>query len=281
MEKECKYCDTLFTVKRRDSLYCSRSCKQMAYIERTMNSVNLGPERSIDGLKDEVEMSRRESQNVNKNTESSIDRSEKESETSNDVNQNVNIGHETSSENVNIDGIKSSIDASKNKVIDGYPSKEINNDVSESNYIEVKSRFIENLGDLAYERQQDEIIVTLIQQNCKASKWVSLRFKCLVERLLTVSDMKCVHIDVLKEICNAFTGVIQSKYFKYLPSIYPYTQTILKLRETLKEVCLSRAENEFIRFRFRPENRIKIIVIRWELSVCVPKRSFNELNFKE
>ena len=34
MEKECKHCKQTFTVQRIDSVYCSRSCRQMAYIAR-------------------------------------------------------------------------------------------------------------------------------------------------------------------------------------------------------------------------------------------------------
>ena len=34
MEKECQHCKKIFTVKRIDSVYCSRSCRQMAYMVR-------------------------------------------------------------------------------------------------------------------------------------------------------------------------------------------------------------------------------------------------------
>lgn len=34
MEKECQHCKKTFTVKRIDSMYCSRSCRQMAYMVR-------------------------------------------------------------------------------------------------------------------------------------------------------------------------------------------------------------------------------------------------------
>lgn len=34
MEKICPHCNEIFVVKRIDSIYCSRSCRQMAYINR-------------------------------------------------------------------------------------------------------------------------------------------------------------------------------------------------------------------------------------------------------
>lgn len=36
MEKECPYCKKTFAVQRIDSVYCSRSCRQMAYMERKL-----------------------------------------------------------------------------------------------------------------------------------------------------------------------------------------------------------------------------------------------------
>ncbi len=36
MEKDCPHCHKTFEVQRIDSLYCSRSCRQMAYMERKM-----------------------------------------------------------------------------------------------------------------------------------------------------------------------------------------------------------------------------------------------------
>lgn len=36
MEKDCVYCKKTFEVQRADSVYCSRSCRQMAYMERKM-----------------------------------------------------------------------------------------------------------------------------------------------------------------------------------------------------------------------------------------------------
>lgn len=34
MEKKCQYCQQQFELKRSDSVFCSHSCRQMAYMER-------------------------------------------------------------------------------------------------------------------------------------------------------------------------------------------------------------------------------------------------------
>ena len=66
---------------------------------------------------------------------------------------------------------------------------------------------------------------------------VSTRFKCFVECLLTFSEMKTIELDDLKEICNAFTLLIISSYFKSMPEAYLYIDEILELRESLKMIC--------------------------------------------
>ncbi len=46
MEKECQHCKKTFTVQRIDSVYCSRSCRQMAYVARKaaqLKTVALNP----------------------------------------------------------------------------------------------------------------------------------------------------------------------------------------------------------------------------------------------
>jgi len=57
MEKICPHCTKSFTVKRIDSVYCSRSCRQMAYIGRKTKAdsivVNINPVKAKDLPEDE------------------------------------------------------------------------------------------------------------------------------------------------------------------------------------------------------------------------------------
>ena len=93
--------------------------------------------------------------------------------------------------------------------------------------------------------------------------------------------MKTIDLNDLKEVCNAFTLLIQSNNFKSLPGRYPYTQEIVELRQGLKQICHNADENEALRFRLMPQNKKKLISTRWELANYVNKINFDDLNFKE
>jgi len=93
--------------------------------------------------------------------------------------------------------------------------------------------------------------------------------------------MQFIELDDLKEVCNAFTSVIQSKSFSYLIAEYPYTKEIVWLRDTIKNICLNADENEPIELRFKKETKLRLIVARWEMANYVPKISFSQLNFTE
>jgi hypothetical protein len=67
-----------------------------------------------------------------------------------------------------------------------------------------------------------------------------------------------------------------------LPEDYPYINEILELKEALKILCQNSGEDEWIRFRFQPENKKKLIATRYEMTICgIPKQSFKELNYNE
>jgi hypothetical protein len=242
MSRICPYCKDPFIPKRIDAVYCCQSCRQMAYMERKTNlSVNIN---SLDGFK----------------------MSENQSETSAKL---IYPSTDISEENK-----KPSIDALQQNIIEQPKTEE--------KYQRYESSFINELVELTNERNNVVKLYTLfIEDNSGAFQWVSSRFKCLAECLLTFSEMKTIEIDDLKDICNAFTMLIQSNYFKNLPQAYPYTHDILNLRESLKNICKNADENEPLKFRLQTQNKNKLIATRWELSHYVHKKTFSQLNFKD
>lgn len=113
------------------------------------------------------------------------------------------------------------------------------------------------------------------------SQWVNLRYRCLIESLLTLSEMQSIHLDDLKEICNAFTDMIQSGDFENLPKYYPYTKDINTLWQNIKKLCLEADEDQPLNFKIKRSTRLNMMVTRWELAHFVKKESFNQLNFEE
>lgn len=168
-----------------------------------------------------------------------------------------------------------------------YPSIEalnVNNtkqEARETQYIQYKSAFIDALIELTDERDYISKLDPLFWNDTTGTYlWVSTRFKCLAECLLTFSEMKTIEVDDLKEVCNAFTLLIRSNYFKSLPENYPYTNEILELRQSLKKICQNAEEDESLKFRLVPQTKKELIATRWELHYYVPKVNFSEIGFE-
>ncbi|HXB41692.1 MAG TPA: hypothetical protein VNZ49_14220 [Bacteroidia bacterium] len=284
--------------KRIDSLYCSHSCRQLAYVLRKASTGN-----TIDGLKTltykpdpiVIQQTKQESsiepgaeekypstesvktaENVNELTDKKPDPSIKESVP---VNYPSIVNNETVKKEsvlpVNTDKKESTPEIKQVNTVT-KPKEE------PEQYKQYNSAFLLELFNLTEARDYHFTLYRLLHNNKESSAyWISLRFRCLVECLLTFSEMQFIDLNDLKEVCNAFTNLIQSRSFKYLPSNYPYTKDIVQLRDTIKNLCLNADEDEEFTFRFKKETRLKIIATRWELASQVPKTTFSQLKFTE
>ncbi len=314
MTRICPYCKDSFIPKRIDAIYCCPSHKQMAYKERKMNlSVNL---RSLDRLELRENDADPSINSLSKNEKAStklIYPSIDGSQINHNPSINVDVKNYPSTKMIYPSTIglqqhkkplinvedptdypsteesqedqKPSInvvDVTNNESIDALEVNKNEQKDPETEYIYYKSSFVDALIELTNDRDNLSKLATLFWDDASGTyMWVSTRFKCLVECLLTFSEMKTIELDELKDICNAFTLLIRSNYFKSLPQAYPYTNEILELRESLKKICESAYENEFFKFRLLPQTKKNLIATRWELHYYAPKINFSELNFKE
>lgn len=268
MERICEYCKSPFVPKRTDALYCSHSCRQLAYVLRKAT------DNSIDGLK-----------NLTFKPEPSTETEENNLITQKltDINEQTSIINTekaiypsiTDQINVNKENNETKIAVNTNQRND----EKVN--VTEETYTEYESSFNRALIELTESRDHSSKLGMLFYEGANTVKWISLRYKCLLECLLLFSEMKEVHPDGLKEVCDALTHIIQSRYFKYLPNTYPYSNEIIELRDNIKELCLNSDEDELFKFRFKRETKLKMIATRYELAQFVPKRKYSELKFTD
>ena len=187
MEKICEHCGDLFIVKRKDVVYCSASCRQMAYLNRRLNAhytdeinnrVQLhdasNDEPSIDGLQNWEENNETSIDILNKNNETSIDTLSKHTEPSIDVLEN---SHSETSNTVLIDEPQQA-------------------------YKDIKSRFLTEISELSNQRDYISVLNSClyVHQNIPCFE-ISERLKCLTECLLLFSEMKSTDIEDLKEVC--------------------------------------------------------------------------------
>lgn len=263
MERLCEYCKEAFTPKRVDMFYCSPSCRQMAYLKRKTSPDNIV--KNLEGL------------NYQSNDDRII-----QSQTIEDSNSynSVNLETKTTFPESGIDITTKSENEAVNNSITNHILKP--RETSDNNqYTERESFFIRELTDLANERDYVNDLSLLNYEGSEAAAWVNVRYRCLVECLLTFSEMKQLELDDLKEVCNAFTDLLNSRYYKYLPVRYPYTMEIEQLRNNIRQICINSEEGQVMNFKLREETRKKMIVTRWELAHYAPKKSFSQLNFKE
>lgn len=246
MEKICEHCGEPFEAKRKDVVYCSASCRQMAYMNRKFNfSANTSDQGKINFA------------GVTLNGENSIEAIDSPNE-------------ENLSEEVETD---SSLDSNEH-----IGDKES----SIPEQINYESKFNNAMVELFNDREYDTALNSCFYSKKSAPiYWVSIRLKCLVECLLMFSEMKFSDVDDLKEVCNAFILMTRSDCFIELPPNFPYKNYILNLREKLKQVCINNNELERIKFRISRENKIELMVTRFELSHFIPKKKFGDLDFGE
>lgn len=255
MELLCEYCNKPFAAKRNDALYCGSACRQLAYVLRKAqnNPITKGlnhpgnnyPSTQLNVTGEEKEPSIQIIPGID------YPSTRKEQEP---------LGENEITVNTDKEGIKE-LDEPK----DDGP-------------IVYSSAFIRDLKALVTKRDNIDYFMEDSDLDCD---WVNLRYRCLVESLLTLSEMESVNLDDLKEICNAFTGMIQSSGYEHLPEYYPYEKDIKTLWQTLKKLCSEADEEQPLNFKLKRSTRLNLIVTRWELAHFVRKESFNQLNFEE
>lgn len=259
MEYSCSYCNKLFVPKRTDSVYCSHSCRQFAYVLRksTNSSVKLKTEKSDFGQ-------------VNNNSVREITKS---------LESESNLSVKIVTEKPIITEIKLPVKTDNNEATKDQVTK-LPEQIKEQTYTNHTSRFVIQLDRLYSERDLSYSLSKFFDARDEAGMWVSERYRCLLEVLLTFTELKRIELDDLKEVCNAFTSVINSKYLKYIHLSYPYIKEIKNLREQIRSICI-KTIGEKLKFRLSRDQKQNLIVARCELSQFVPKKKFSELKFKE
>lgn len=194
-------------------------------------------------------------------------------------------------QNVNKPGeqiVEPSNDQNVNPSTDGVAMKRIEsgiiNPTPDAVYKPVECKWINEIYASFRERGTDEKLNYLLTVEEKANpvKWISIHYYCLLDCVITLSEIKNIPWDDLAEITNAFTFLIASVHFKELPATYPFTKNIVSFRDKLKSFCLSTKQEEQIQFRLKFETKKALFLQRFELSLIFPKITFNQLqiNFK-
>ncbi len=259
-------------------MYCSHSCRQFAYVLR--KSKESVKDFSLEKVPNEInDLSVRTEEEIPINAEINLPvRTEEEIP----VNTGIELAVRTEEEipvNTEIQFAVRTDEQEQQKTM--LPiAAENKAEINKEDYADYPSRYLIQLNRLYEERDLWHSLSKFFDSNDEAGLWVSERYRCLIEVLLTFTEMKRIELDDLKEVCNAFTDVINSKHYKCLDPNYPYTDEIKSLREQIKNICI-KTIGEHFKYRISPEQKQGLIVTRFELSQWVKKRKFSELKFKE
>ena len=249
MTHYCDYCNEPFIVFRKDKKYCTHSCKQMAFLKRQECSLNFV---------------RSKNQNVN-NTIRQID------ETSNGQNVKSDL---ILLDNAQETEVETSIKEQTTKTSTNSNQPVLFERLNEQIYSPIYCKWINELNERFDERGNNEWFRRHITSQIQ---WVSLHYRCLLDTVLIVSDMKNIEWVDLAEITNAFTFFITTNCFKDLPADYPFTKEIILLREKLNNFCLETQEEEYVQFRLKFKTKKEFLLQRYELASVFSKINYNQL----
>lgn len=256
MQHQCPHCHSRFTAMRKDKIYCSLSCKQMAFVKRQeINGVDflLPKSQNVNLLNRQVEPSINDTENINLLDEKIVNLVDFE-----DDDQIITRNINTSALNI---------------------------DVSESEkiYMPIKCKWIAELYNRYEKRQYYErfnMPRIYFKDKMLEVDWVSIHYRCLIECVLTLANIKMIEWNDIAELTNSFTFLTTCEYFKVLPFNYPYIKEMIALRDKLKSFCIETQDEEFVQFHLKSETKHDLLLQKFELAF--PKITFNELqrNFK-
>ncbi len=280
MEYLCSYCNKPFLPKRTDSLYCSHSCRQFAYVLRKSTK---GSAKDFSLEKATLSQEQEITQGFEKQNLGEIRHPSKPEELNETITETTNLSVRTEKELAINAETELSVKTDKQKITPPITTQIVlgnKTEVKKSDYKDHSSRYVTQLDLLLAERDTWSSLSKFFDEGDEAGIWVSERYRCLIDVLLTFSEMKRIELDDLKEVCNAFTDVINSDYYQCLHLVYPYIDEIKKLRDQIKTTCI-KTPREHFKYRISREQKQNLIVTRFDLSQFVPKIKFSEIKFRE
>ncbi len=149
-------------------------------------------------------------------------------------------------------------------------------------YVLIRCKWMDELYNKFDERGRDSWLKLLYGEKEKKVEWISIHYRCLLDCIITVSEIKAVAWADLAELTNALTFLIASNYFKELPEDYPFTKDIILLRDKLKCFCFETQDEEFAQLTLKFGTKKDLMLQRYELATVYSKITFNQLhlNFK-
>lgn len=244
----CIRCNKPLEGKRNTKKYCSNTCKQYAYLNRSFNSVT-----NLEGMKLSVDIS----DNAVQSEEGILLTSK--------IKQ-----HEQ-------------IELIKNKTEEAKNQEKENKDEG-YNYIQVdllnKAQQVLILSDVKedYFSDNQKRGGRITQSNVGAFAFVLPRIRCLVENLFQLSYKRKVHYKTANAFYKAIEEILRSEQLKQLPGDFPFFEDLCKLYEQFYSLSKHlEQEKEGVKFTLTKQAIIRYLVILNLIKHATKKEPFQKL----
>ena len=294
MESTCLYCEGHFTAIRSSKKYCSDNCKQMAYFKR--NGLVLSGTTDVEpSLKVPVVSIKP----VNTN-EVSV-KYDKEKDTVKYGNEELNVKYDKDErsefefvpladaeeeeteivDSNNLSEIEKKIEPIKNLI----KVEQKHENENEPRYKWISSKLI-GLIEKKYEQNSGGIKIKepfdyWEYEDAKRIVWVNIRFRCLAEGLIKLSNYSRIDQRTLLCITDAFKRLVTSTTFNRLPNDYPFKELIIELFLGLNKTLEEKSHLKMLAFKLTKERKAQLICIRHQLMCHTPEVKFSEIDFIE
>lgn len=251
----CLHCNKPIEGKRNTKKYCSNTCKQYAYLNRSFAST------------------------INPNSVS-LNSSGHQAEEQNNETQVI----ELSNENKNI--TTNDFEDNHRLLITPINNNEHKQQLIEEEYQYITSDLIEKIQTGYYSSTTGKVYFTsntnkggrFTEHNLAAFSYTIPRLRCIIENLFLLSYKRKVFYKTIKTIGMAIQKILFSDYLKALPNDFPFFNDLLKLHEQF--IPLTKAledDKEGIKFTLNKAAIVRYMLILNLIRDCTKKEPFHKL----
>jgi hypothetical protein len=118
-------------------------------------------------------------------------------------------------------------------------------------------------------------------EEAKYIVWVNIRFRCLAESLIKLSNYSRIDRHTLLCVNDAFKRLVTSTTFNKLPNDYPFKELIIELFLGLNKMLADKGHLNMLAFKLTKERKAQLICIRHQLMNHTIEIKFSEIDFLE
>ncbi|CAN5600086.1 hypothetical protein BH11BAC2_BH11BAC2_20340 [soil metagenome] len=262
MKKYCKFCGSpIEGFSRSTKKYCNDNCKQLAFYSRQGRNWGKTDLSGIIPSTDELPFNVKPDFTLN-------DKQETEAE----IIQPVRIQQPVTQEKQAIETLSVKLEDEKQDSVKPQPIHK---------YHWVNSRFLEIIEKYRQESYAEFMLSNprnyWAKDEAASVGWVTIRFRCLLENIIRLSNYKSIDRNTLLEISRAFNDLAASFYFRVVQN-YPFASLLIELRDKFDAIAKQSQDYE-VSFRLSAKRKAELIAVRFLIGNSVSKINFSQLKF--